>query len=155
MRPGEGGPRMWSGISVITTETCRLERLKNSLIILEKYQKQGLRCSEGDGHPLPRSLDPPYSSDRNQAYAVDSGDVAHDVREWAIANGDNKLYRIALCGYAGEHTMPDNWHEVAWKAVGGYGSQAAGKGRENAEKEMIWFSPRCLHSVRQRSLFDT
>ena len=26
---------------------------------------------------------------------------------------------------------------------------------ECAEKERIWFSPHCLHSVRQRSLFDT
>lgn len=89
-------------------------------------------------------LDPPYASDRNQSYAVDSTDVAHDVREWAVANGDNPLYRIALCGYAGEHAMPDGWIEVPWKAAGGYGSQGNGQGRENAAKEQIWFSPHCL-----------
>jgi len=99
-------------------------------------------------------LDPPYASERNQSYAVDSADVAHDVRKWAIENGDNKLYRIALCGYAGEHEMPENWHEVEWKASGGYGSQAKSKGRENSEKERIWFSPHCLHSVKQKSLFE-
>lgn len=89
-------------------------------------------------------LDPPYASDRNQSYAVDSVDVAHDVREWAISNGDNPMYRIALCGYAGEHDMPEGWIEVPWKAAGGYGSQGSGKGRENAAKERIWFSPHCL-----------
>lgn len=90
-------------------------------------------------------LDPPYASDRNQSYAVDSADVAHDVREWAIANGGNPLLRIALCGYAGEHAMPDGWIEIPWKAQGGYGSQAAdGQGRENSTKERIWFSPHCL-----------
>lgn len=97
-------------------------------------------------------LDPPYASDRNQSYAVDSGDVAHDVREWAIANGHNPLLRIALCGYADEHDMPDGWTEIAWKTAGGYGSQGNGKGRENATKERIWFSPHCIG--RQMKLFD-
>jgi hypothetical protein len=96
-------------------------------------------------------LDPPYASERNQSYAVDSKGVAHEVREWAIANGDNPLLRIALCGYAGEHTMPESWVEVPWKAHGGYGSQGDGKGRENSAKERIWFSPHCLHT---RGLFD-
>ena len=81
-------------------------------------------------------------------YAVDSADVAHDVREWAIANGDNPLLRIALCGYHGEHAMPEGWREVAWKAAGGYGSQAAdGKGRENSKKERIYFSPSCISNT--------
>ena len=88
-------------------------------------------------------LDPPYPTSGGKTYAVDSSDVAHDVREWAIVNGDNPLLRIALCGYSGEHAMPDNWHEVAWKATGGYGSQSNGKGRENSTKERIWFSPHC------------
>lgn len=92
-------------------------------------------------------LDPPYSSSRNQSYAVDSMTVAHDVREWAIANGDNPLLRIALCGYTGEHAMPDGWHEVAWKAAGGYGSQGKGSGRENSTKERIWFSPHCINNT--------
>lgn len=89
-------------------------------------------------------LDPPYASDRNQSYAVDSKSVAHDVRGWAIINGDNPMYRIALCGYAGEHDMPEGWVEIPWKAAGGYGSRGSGKGRENAAKERIWFSPHCL-----------
>lgn len=89
-------------------------------------------------------LDPPYDVDRSDCYSVES-DCSTAVREWAIANGSNRLLRIALCGYEGEHQMPADWQCVAWKARGGYGSQANGKGRENSTKERIWFSPHCLH----------
>jgi hypothetical protein len=91
-------------------------------------------------------LDPPYTAeaDRADLYSEEDFSVAHDVREWAIANGDNPLLRIALCGYEGEHVMPESWEAVAWKARGGYGSQGTGRGRENANRERIWFSPHCL-----------
>jgi hypothetical protein len=98
-------------------------------------------------------LDPPYSSgaDRNETlYASDDLSVARDVPEWALANGNNPLLRIALCGYDGEHIIPDSWECVEWKARGGYGSQGDGRGRENAGRERIWFSPSCL---RPPSLF--
>jgi site-specific DNA-adenine methylase len=97
-------------------------------------------------------LDPPYASARNMTYAVDSTTVAHDVREWAIANGDNPMLRIALCGYEGEHNMPESWHVVEWKTQGGYGLQA--QALENAAKERIWFSPHCIISTLcQQRLF--
>ena len=92
-------------------------------------------------------LDPPYAdtADRNgNIYAKDSMSVAHDVRQWAIEHGDDPRLRIALCGYEGEHAMPEDWDKVAWKAPGGYGSQGTGRGRDNATKERIWFSPHCL-----------
>jgi hypothetical protein len=47
--------------------------------------------------------------------------------------------------------MPDSWECLAWKARGGYGSQSDGRGRENAGRERIWFSPNCLQP--QSSLF--
>ena len=100
-------------------------------------------------------LDPPYSSeDRSDCYAVESRTVAHDVREWAIANGNDPRLRIALCGYASEHAqhMPDGWEAWTWKAHGGYGSQGEGQGRANALRECVWFSPHCLNP--QPSLFD-
>jgi hypothetical protein len=100
-------------------------------------------------------LDPPYADEaerQDELYATDDLQVAHDVREWAIANGDNPMLRIALCGYEGEHAMPDSWECIAWKAAGGYGSQGDGRGRENSGRERIWFSPSCIR--RQRSLFD-
>lgn len=92
-------------------------------------------------------LDPPYGGESGREaslYSTDSLTVASDVRDWAISNGDNPLLRIALCGYEGEHEMPNSWECVAWKAAGGYGSQADGRGRENANRERIWFSPNCI-----------
>ena len=100
-------------------------------------------------------LDPPYSveADREMGlYTVDSGTVAHDVRRWAIEHGDDPLCRIALCGYEGEHAMPDTWDAVAWKAQGGYGNQGDARGRENAAREVVWFSPSCLPPMQQRLL---
>ena len=74
--------------------------------------------------------DPPYADTAERQwdniYATDSNDVAHDVREWAIANGDNTEMRIALCGYEGEHEMPDLLGNVLrWKGRGGYGDHKA------------------------------
>lgn len=92
-------------------------------------------------------LDPPYADTAKRCsdlYTVDSESVAHKVREWAIERGDEKKMRIALCGYEGEHTMPDSWECVPWKARGGYGSQSLAHDNPNARKERIWFSPHCL-----------
>jgi DNA adenine methylase len=96
-------------------------------------------------------LDPPYSSDEHDVTYSAHSDVASAVREWAIVNGGEPELRIALCGYEGEHAMPDGWECVAWKARGGYGSQSDGRGRENAARERIWFSPHCL---KLPTLFD-
>ena len=107
-------------------------------------------------------LDPPYSTEAGRdmnVYAEDSGTVAHDVREWAIANGDNPKMRIALCGYDTEHGhhMPDGWEVFSWKAVGGYGNQGEdSRGKDNALREVVWFSPHCLtpSTQPQLSLFE-
>jgi hypothetical protein len=91
-------------------------------------------------------LDPPYGedADRDELYSAEDFSVAPEIRKWAVENGDNPLLRIALCGYKGEHEMPDSWDCVAWKANGGYGSQGDGRGRANAGRERIWFSPSCI-----------
>jgi len=90
-------------------------------------------------------LDPPYSSgEHSVTYAASTDDVAHQVREWAIEQGERASLRIALCGYEGERAMPPTWTEVTWKALGGYGNAAKGRGRANAERERIWFSPGCV-----------
>lgn len=95
-------------------------------------------------------LDPPYADTAGRdptLYSEDSLMVAHDVREWALANGDDPLFRIALAGYDGEHTMLDSWECVPWKArTGGYGMQRKDGSNQNRHKERIWFSPHCLHS---------
>jgi site-specific DNA-adenine methylase len=99
-------------------------------------------------------LDPPYSDQAERTenlYTTDDLKIAHEVREWAIANGNNPELRIALCGYENEHRMPDSWECIAWKTAGGYGSQGNNRARQNSERERIWFSPHCLNP--QYSLF--
>ena len=88
-------------------------------------------------------LDPPYLSKNEGEYATgDGAGVGHTVREWALANGDDPLFRIALCGYEGEHDMPESWECVWWKANGGYGNRNSDNVNEGRER--IWFSPHCL-----------
>jgi D12 class N6 adenine-specific DNA methyltransferase len=91
-------------------------------------------------------LDPPYADTAartSDLYRVDSESVAHDVRTWALAHGDDPRYRICLAGYESEHEMPSSWECVGWKNNPGYGSQNT-KGYANAKRERLWFSPHCL-----------
>jgi site-specific DNA-adenine methylase len=93
-------------------------------------------------------LDPPYhapGTERSAVYNHDDDAIWNEVKEWAIANGDNPLLRIALCGYEGDHDIPSSWDCVPWKASGGYGRSARGKA--NRERERIWFSPHCLPAI--------
>lgn len=93
-------------------------------------------------------LDPPYSvEDRAELYNEESRKISLDVREWAIDHGSDPQMRIALCGYEGEHDMPDDWECVAWKANGGYANQQTEgtQGKLNAHRERVWFSPHCIH----------
>ena len=102
-------------------------------------------------------LDPPYSAGagrNNDLYRVDSGTLAHNVREWALANGDNPLLRIAICGYEGEHVMPDSWECLVGKTAGGYEVQRkVARIIKNSERERIWFSPGCLRGEMIRETF--
>lgn len=87
-------------------------------------------------------LDPPYAHElRERCYAEDH-DISQEVGQWARDHGDDPLFRIALCGYEGEHQMPVSWSVVPWKAHGGYSRSS--RGRANRERERIWFSPHCL-----------
>lgn len=95
-------------------------------------------------------LDPPYDSDCSMPYAEHCNST--DVAAWAINHGDNPALRIALCGYDGEHAMPESWDCYAWKANGGYGNQ--GDDYQNSSRERIWFSPHCLQAAKQTDLFD-
>ena len=90
-------------------------------------------------------LDPPYADTADRSdnlYRLDDLNVAHDVRKWAIENGPNPLLKIALCGYEGEHEMPDSWSVHEWSAGSGFGGQAEER-TENGKRERIWFSPAC------------
>jgi site-specific DNA-adenine methylase len=96
-------------------------------------------------------LDPPYSvPDRDAVYNEDSRDVAIEVRNWALEHAQYPKLRIAVCGYASEHEefFPSDWEAIAWKANGGYANQSEKtRGRVNATRETIWFSPNCLRTT--------
>ena len=95
-------------------------------------------------------LDPPYDPQlRNDSlYNTDEMGLSDAVRVWCVENGDNPRYRIALCGYDGEHNELEarGWSVVAWKANGGYSNfgNSHGGNNQNKHKERIWFSPYCL-----------
>jgi site-specific DNA-adenine methylase len=96
-------------------------------------------------------LDPPYSKETGRdmgCYRMDSGTVAHDAREWAIANGDNPRYRICLAGYEGEHAskIPDDWTVHHWMAnrCMGRADTPDSPNQAKRRKERLWFSPGCL-----------
>ncbi len=109
-------------------------------------------------------LDPPYADTAERAdnlYAADSLTVAHDVREWCIANGDNPLYRIVLAGYEGEHgdaLERAGWTTHEWYKAGhlqgGYGNiaRAHGNGTHQQVRERLWASPHCLGATEAQAL---
>ena len=99
-------------------------------------------------------LDPPYADTAQRTsdlYRVDSDQVAHAVRDWAVANGDNPLMRIALCGYEGEHDIPPSWSVHSWCAGDGLGAQSKERSG-NGKRERIWFSPSCLTSTPSQAV---
>lgn len=122
------------------------DRLRNVRVCCGDWSRVCGPSVTGAGSPCGVFLDPPYSAEAgrdNRLYSTESATVAHDVREWCLANGNDKSLRIALCGYEGEHDMP-GWECVEWKTHGGYANQGDGAGRENAHRERIWFSPGCI-----------
>ncbi len=96
-------------------------------------------------------LDPPYSL-TGAVYAHDSSTVSGDVRAWCVANGENPLLRIALCGHDTEHNDLESrgWVVETWAKSGGY------QGAD--DRERIWFSPGCIKPeahTEQLSIWST
>jgi hypothetical protein len=100
-------------------------------------------------------LDPPYSTEANRTmsiYTRDCGNVAHDVRAWCLANGEDKQYRIALAGYDTEHIELEShgWRVVEWFKTGflkgGRGNTSTKGSQQNRER--IWLSPHCIGETK-------
>ena len=103
----------------------------------------------GSIQPSAVFLDPPY--DEGVGY-TGGGGVAADVWAWALENGGNPLLRIAVCGYDDGRHVPAGWTTHEWKATGGYALTETAL--TNATRERIWFSPHCLTTAYQPSLFE-
>jgi hypothetical protein len=164
-RPNLGGRGTGNGVHSDSNHSALEEYM---LALADRLRRVRVCCGEWDRVLGPSVtikhgvcgvfLDPPYDmrvvsgpdSERDGTapsdglYSHHSNDVSRDVRLWALENGDNPLLRIALCGYEGEHEIPEHWECVPWKAHGGYGAQRGGHGNQNAARERIWFSPHCL-----------
>ena len=104
-------------------------------------------------------FDPPYGvTDRSEdIYHHDSATIAVDVMEWVKIRGENKKYRIILTGYEEYSELVENygWTSENWKAQGGYANvgKEKSRGKENCKREMIYYSPHCLTSKQQQTLF--
>ena len=102
-------------------------------------------------------LDPPYDEEvrTHGLYSTEGGSLSADVRAWALDAAErDPRYKIALCGYAGEHDMPADWRIHAWSSSGAYlGGGGGGVNRENRHRERIWFSPSC-RAAPQLGLFE-
>lgn len=112
-------------------------------------------------------LDPPYADTAGRdgkLYAVDSLNVAHDVRKWALANGANPKYRIVLACFESEHEH-DVMEKAGWTMKewfkpgymkGGMGNLKK-DGTHQQHRERLWLSPHCLRLAGTRAnlpLFD-
>ena len=91
-------------------------------------------------------FDPPYGEKAKRSkdlYSTDDMNVADKVREWCIERGKRKTHRIILAGYCEEHEslIKEGWRVEKWTAHGGYANMGNGQGRENREKEALFFSP--------------
>jgi DNA adenine methylase len=93
-------------------------------------------------------LDPPYPSAEHDMEYHGDNDCWHVAAQWAVENGGDPLLRIAICGYFSEATdalFPPAWERYRWEARGGYSNQSKdGRGRANAKREVVWFSPGCV-----------
>jgi hypothetical protein len=117
-----------------------------------------LPVRQGHG-PCGVFLDPPYadSAARNDSlYACEDLQVAHDVRAWCLANGDNPLFRIVLAGFDGEHgsaLVDAGWTEHEWFTAGflsgGMGNVGKNGKTHQMHRERLWSSPHCLPLTSQ------
>lgn len=92
-------------------------------------------------------LDPPYlvENREDKLYRVET-QVFPEVCDWALQNSSNPKMRIAVCGLDGDFNPPSDWTTFYWNTTGGFSSLSKTKdrGKQNAKKETIWFSPNCL-----------
>ena len=110
------------------------------------------------GRPVGIFFDPPYSSETGRdmkIYSVDSGSVAHDVRQWCIDRGTNKDYRIVLAGYREEHEELERlgWSVYQWSAGGGYSNIGKSSFNINRHRETLFISPHCQKLDEGQNLF--
>jgi len=118
--------------------TALSERLRGVQVWWNDFEVVVTKADRSDFGVVGILLDPPYPHHlRDVEYGTDSADIWYRAARWAVANGDDPKYRIAVCGYndaESDALFPPDWARFFWKR-GGMG--------KNKDKECIWFSPHC------------
>ena len=128
-------------IGFVTRWMCELqERLADVRVTCGDWSRLMGKSVTTENYLTAVFLDPPYERGDFQYGDGTDRSVAHDVRVWCAANGDNDLLRIALCGHDGDHDelLALGWDKRYWKAQNGYARKS-----ELWKGEAIWFSPHC------------
>lgn len=89
-------------------------------------------------------LDPPYGVGVGVPYEDNTGTVAADVWEWAVANGDNPKLRIVVAGYEDGRVLPEGWTTIERFEHGGRGRSTSKGKNQNHTLERLWLSPHCI-----------
>ncbi len=157
-RPSERGVHSPSlrGDSALAAYFARLsDRLRRVRFLCGDWRR-AVKDSVTVNHGLTGCfIDSPYpQNEHSMGYhsegAKGDEDVWFQSARWAAEHGDDKRFRIAVCGYmspACDAMFPPTWERLPWEARGGYANQSKdGRGRTNAKREMIWFSPNCIDS---------
>ena len=142
------------GIVVIKNLCEYLKKLQKRLADVKVVCGDWMQVMGGNGRTADGDcavfLAPPYAPEQgraNKIYRKDDLTTATDVLKWCKENGNNRLYKIALCGYDGEHNELEDmgWTVHAWKTGGGWANTGRdnSRGKENRFKERVWFSPFC------------
>ena len=157
------------GINLVCNATNRREyimeqmqqlacRLRDVRVCCGDWKRVLTRGALHYGSSVGIFLDPPYSytTGRAKGCYTDEMQDTSEVRQWAIEHGDDPRLRIALCGYEGEHEIPDTWEKYEWKANASYKTHR-GDQTGNRHRERIWFSPHCLraNTTQDKTSMDT
>jgi len=126
------------------------ERLRFVIIVCNDFSEvlEG-HPSVFDGNSIGIFFDPPYGiNDRkDDIYMVDDKDAPKRVKDFCIEFGNNPLYHIVIAGYEEyEGLLNYGWRVFKWKANGGFSGLSGSsltRGKVNASRETLYFSPHC------------
>jgi hypothetical protein len=135
--------------SLVTYMKQLAARLRDVRVCTGDWSRVVTKGAISHGSSVGVFLDPPYLGEvrKSNLYATDDHNIAHEVREWCLENGDNPRYRIVLAGYLTEHDhlIPNTWERIYWNANVAYQtSKSSGGNKENRKKEVLWCSPHTL-----------
>lgn len=139
-------PEIEDNLGAIVSWLSELQdRLKHVRVTSVDWKKVTNHCVSTYHGLTAIFLDPPYTN-ANLDYPAGGvgGPLADEVRQWCLANGGNRLFRIVLCGHEGEHgeLLKHGWFTVKWKAHKGFATTQ--EARSNVKKEILWCSPYCV-----------